>query len=265
MPTPAEFIEQWPLYTRADIRDFGPPGSITRMCDMCGKETTWRRDAAQSLHAETSPSIIIQAAGYTCGLCEKNSVLVLYQALDHWADGGFWSSHGVKKIGQLPPQSIEIPTDLTRRLGPTAGFYKNALVCRSHSFGIGAVAYLRRVVEEKTDELIDVIVELAQTHGMDEKTMESLAGAKKQVRYEDKLRVASEIIPNALRPGGVNPLGQLYTHLSIGLHGKTDDECVAIFDDLREDFEFIFRKLHVEAQERREFAERVQRRAGTKT
>jgi hypothetical protein len=83
----------------------------------------------------------------------------------------------------------------------------------------------------------DVVVEVAQTYGVDEKTIESLRKAKEQVRYEDKLSVASELIPAALRPGGVNPVGQLYTHLSIGLHGKTDDECIAIFDDLKADFE----------------------------
>jgi hypothetical protein len=123
------------------------------------------------------------------------------------------------------------------------------------------MAYMRRVVEEKTEELIDVVVELARTYGVDSKIISSLEQAKKQVRYEDKLKVASELIPSALRPGDVNPLGQLYTHLSIGLHGKTDDECVAIFDDLKDDFEYIFRNLHVEAKERREFVERVQKRA----
>ena len=80
-------------------------------------------------------------------------------------------------------------------------------------------------------------------------------------RFNQKLEVAAELIPTALRPGGVNPLGQLYKHASIGLHGKTDDECVAIFDDLRADFEYVFRNLHNQAQERREFARRVKQRA----
>jgi len=89
-----------------------------------------------------------------------------------------------------------------------------------------------------------------------------LLEAKTRTSYKEKLEVASELIPAALRPGGVNPLGQLYQHTSIGLHGKTDDECVAIFDDLRADFEYVFRNLHNQAEERREFARRVQTRAG---
>jgi hypothetical protein len=165
------------------------------------------------------------------------------------------------KIGQDPPQSIDIPAALEGRLGNTAVYYKKAVTCHSQNYGIAAVAYMRRVIEEKTDALIDVIVELAEAFGADEKTLQSLAASKTQVQYENKLKVASDLIPENLRPGGVNPLGQLYTHLSIGLHGKTDDECIAIFDDLKADFEYVFSNLHVQAEQSKSFATRVKERA----
>jgi hypothetical protein len=270
-PTPQEFIEKWPLYTRADIKNFDPPKSITRMCGPCGKETTWVLSGANGTAVDTSPQLPFQFVGYTCVLCTRNALLVLYRKLDWREDKDSYTTpkhkayFSVQKIGQTPPQSIEIPADLKERLGTTANYYRNALVCRAQNYGIGAVAYMRRIVEEKTDELIDVVVELAQTFGEVEKTIESLRKAKEQIRYEDKLKVASELIPAALRPGGVNPVGQLYIHLSIGLHGKTDDECIAVFDDLKADFEYVFRNLHLQATERREFAQRVQERAGRAT
>jgi hypothetical protein len=263
MPTPQEFVEQWPLYTKASILGFEPPKSITRMCEKCGKETTWSLRAADPVGYQTF-AITCDTAGYTCVLCDDLSLLVIYRNSD-WKETksrGSYAHHTTFKIGQVPPQSIDIPNDLEKRLGATATYYKQALICLSQNFGIGAVAYMRRVVEEKTDELIDVVVELAQTYNADPKIVESLVQAKTRVRYEDKLQVASELIPEALRPGSVNPLGQLYTHLSVGVHGKTDDECVAIFDDLRADFEYVFRNLHVQAKERHEFSERVQSRAG---
>jgi hypothetical protein len=215
---------------------------------------------------DTGREFEVRVAGYCCSLCPEgpDTLLVLYRLLE-WKlapSSQFYSHYSVQKIGQLPPPSIGIPADLEDRLGGTAEYYKKALMCRSQNFGIAAVAYMRRIVEEKTDELIDVVVELAQTYGVDEGTIKSLQAAKTQARYEDKLSVASELIPEALRPGGVNPVGQLYTHLSVGLHGKTDDECIAIFDDLRADFEYVFRNLHVQATDRREFAQRVQERAG---
>jgi hypothetical protein len=124
---------------------------------------------------------------------------------------------------------------------------------------------MRRVVEEQTDELIDVVADLALTYEADEKAVRSLMAAKERVRYEEKLEVASHLIPPALMPGGVNPIGQLYIHLSVGLHGKTDDECIAIFDDLKTDFEYVFRNLHVQALHRRGFAQRVKERAARKS
>jgi hypothetical protein len=172
-----------------------------------------------------------------------------------------YSYTAVRKVGQTPPQEIDISPELSERLGATSRHYKKALICRAENYGIGALAYLRRVVDEKTDELIDVMIELSQANGVDAAGIDKLQGAKAEARYEEKLRVASELIPEAVKPAGVNPLGQLYQHTSIGLHRKTDDECIAIFDDLRADLEFIFRNLHVQAQQQRQYAKRLQERA----
>lgn len=106
------------------------------------------------------------------------------------------------------------------------------------------------------------MVDLARTYPIPEEEIEKLLAAKTEVQYKEKLRIASELLPTDLQPGGVNPLGQLYKHISIGLHNKSDDECIAIFDDLKEDFEYVFRNMHLQAEERRKFAERMQKRAG---
>lgn len=234
----------------------------------CKRETSWQKgDQLQWDIRGTNPKISIRTVGYTCGLCHGNSFAVVYELLNwshHPQSGNIWCHTAVRKIGQLPPQEIEIPAELMDRLGSTAGHYKKALISREQNYGIAAMAYLRRVVDEKTDDLIDVMADLSQTHNIGEKEIADLLGAKKQIRYEEKLKVATELIPEALRPEGVNPLGQLYQHTSAGLHGKTDDECVAIFDDLKADFEYVFRNLHLQAKERREFAKRVQMRAGAK-
>ena len=105
------------------------------------------------------------------------------------------------------------------------------------------------------------MAELSRTYNVDEKEIATLLDVKKVVRYEDKLKVAAELIPDAVKPGGVNPLGQLYKHASLGLHSKTDDECIAMFDDLQADFEYVFRNLHLQADERREYVERMTKRA----
>ena len=276
MPTPQEFIEDWPLYTRAEILGFEPPNAISRRCEgECEKETTWSQVKTVAVSTMgTSPDF--QAVSYVCNLCGKEYLIVLYRKIE-WhrkpelgpAPRGYYSinewQHGaVQKIGQIPAPSIDVDSQLQKRLGSAASYYKEGLLCRTHNLGIGAVAYMRRVIEDKTDELIDVVVELAKTYNVEANIIEALVDAKTQVQYEEKLRVASDGIPDALRPGGVNPLGQLYKHLSIGVHGKTDEECIAIFDDLKADFEFVFRNLQIEGAERAKFAERVKSRISKK-
>jgi hypothetical protein len=265
--TPSEFIEKASLYTQVQIKDFRPPDSITRICERCKKETTWlignRLDGTATAGNTSS---FFKTAAYACGLCRGSNLVVIYELLN-WSEvpgsqGNLWQHTAVRKIGQVPPDDVDVPPELVGRLGSTASHYKKALISRNAGYGIGAMAYLRRVVDEKTDELIDVMAELAQTYSAGTEEIQNLLDAKSQSRYDQKLEVASELIPAALRPGGVNPLGQLYKHTSIGLHDKTDDECIAIFDDLRKDFEYVFRNLHNQAEERRKYAKRVQQRAG---
>ena len=269
--TPQEFIQNAPLYTQIEHEDFKPPNSIMRVCGRkpCKRETTWERNDPGSVTIrDVSPNISFKIAGYTCVHCRGNSLAVIYELLNWSVDQKSlnipkqWHHTAVRKVGQIPPQEISIPAELSDRLGTTDGHYKKALVSREAGYGIGAMAYLRRVVDEKTDELIDVVVELARTYSVDEKEIGEILAAKTQTRYEDKLNVAAQLIPAAIRPGGVNPLGQLYRLTSEGLHAKTDDECIVIFDDLKADFEYVFRNLHSQAEERRQFAKRVTNRAG---
>jgi hypothetical protein len=44
-------------------------------------------------------------------------------------------------------------------------------------------------------------------------------------------------------PGGHNPLDKLYAPLSAGLHGESDDDCLAIFSDARFAFEYLFKNF----------------------
>ena len=265
--TTREFIENAPLYTRVDIRNFSPPASIMRMCDdtECKTPTTWLRKGSIRTEIEgTRPEIDIRYVGYQCGHCGDSSLGVIYELLGWSPDGGggHYSHKAVRKIGQVPPPEITIPAELSDRLGASAHYYKNALVCRQYSYGIAAVAYLRRVVDEQTDNLIDVMADLSRTYSVPEDEVAKLLAAKSEVQYKTKLQIASELIPDAVKPGGVNPFGQIYKHTSIALHSRTDDECIAIFDDLRADFEYVFKNLYLQAEERRQFAVRIQQRAG---
>lgn len=132
MPTPQEFIEDWPLYTRAEVLNFDPPKAISRRCEgECEKETTWSQIKTVAVSTMgTSPDF--QAVSYVCSLCGKENLIVLYRKID-WhrkpelgpAPRGYYSinewEHGaVQKIGQVPAPSIDIDPQLQKRLGSEA-------------------------------------------------------------------------------------------------------------------------------------------------
>jgi hypothetical protein len=268
--TSREFIEKAPLYTRIPIRGFIPPPSIMRMCPDkdCKTITTWANVKSLRLRMDgTIPEIDVKTVAYECVNCQRNSLGVIYELLEWKIDGQgpSYSHYAVRKVGQTPAPSVTVPHELEARLGDSCGYYKNAIICYQAGFGIAAMAYLRRVVDDHTDTLIDVMAELMRTFPSPESEVQALLATKKEGQYKNKLEVASALIPEALKPGGVNPLGQIYKHTSIGLHNKSDGECIQIFDDLRDDFEYVFRNLHLQAEERRNFASRMQRRAGEST
>ncbi len=90
-------------------------------------------------------------------------------------------------------------------------------------YGIGAVAYFRRVVEERTNELIDVVADLAHANGTGDTEVQKILAAKSEKTYDKRLEVASQMLPVSLRPGGANPLGRLHDLLSVALHVKDEE------------------------------------------
>jgi hypothetical protein len=100
--------------------------------------------------------------------------------------------------------------------------------------------------------------------GIQEPDVLKVLSAKSQVRYEQKLDVASKAIPESLKPGGVNALSQLYVHISGGLQGESDDACVESFEDRRADFEYVFSQIYKETRDRCEYAERLKNRQNRK-
>lgn len=168
----------------------------------------------------------------------------------------------VMKVGQFPAQSAKVPPTINKRLGTSAIFYGCALTCRNEGFGLAAVAYFRRVVEDKTNELVDVVAGSAETMGMSAEDVAHIRAAKDEKRYEDKLRVAAEAIPSVMKPDGANPLQALYDLLSVGLHTQTEEECLQIADEVREIFDYLFDRLRAEIEDRKSFVARVKKIVG---
>jgi hypothetical protein len=81
----------------------------------------------------------------------------------------------VMKVGQAPSWDITPDRALEKMLGTRSDYYRKALVCESQSYGIGAFAYYRRIVEEIIDALLLDITDLVENDEQKEKYQQALA------------------------------------------------------------------------------------------
>ena len=149
----------------------------------------------------------------------------------------------IEKVGQYPKLQVTIPKDFQKALGPRVDLYRKGVTARHNNYGIGALTYFRRLVEDTTDEMLDLLEQAMKDMGADAELLKRLTQAKAGTRFEEKVKLAAEVIPPALRPGGVNPFGDLYGLLSVGLHELTDEECCDIVDDMDRALKFIYTHL----------------------
>jgi hypothetical protein len=222
------------------------PKQIKMFCihEKCKAPTWWQTDDAP-YYFESS---FIREKHYTCRNC---GVSVQYYQLI-WQENR--SSNIFIKVGQWPPLSIEPSSELAKALGAEdLKLYKKGLIDFKFGHGIGAVGYFRRVLENKINALLDLIVEAAKNAQVPDEHLAEVEAAKQSRRAEDKIDVAVKILPAHLKPGGHNPLDKLYKPLSAGLHGESDDECLTIFSEARFVFEYLFKNLTESNEEARRY------------
>ena len=95
-----------------------------------------------------------------------------------------------------------------------------------------AYAYYRRIIENLIDKLLDMVPDLLD--GSDkEQYLKALEETKHNINASEKIDLVKDLLPESLRPGGVNPLSALHQSLSEGLHAKSDDECIELATSIR--------------------------------
>jgi hypothetical protein len=249
----AEFLATGALYTHFAISESAKkfdelPETIELHCGMCGKEQTFERVRRMTARGPAIHSGSDRGSGrivsYQCRNCAKKQQAYMYV----WNDNGFW------KVGQLPELQEYIDPKLNKALGSSAPLYRKAVRSRSFGFGIGAVSYLRRIVEDKTDALMDLVKD-EKWDTWDEAERAEFENARTTYQYSQKIEYAAEkILPASAFANGRDSFTALHDVTSSGLHGKTEDECIAIFDRCNLIFTRTFQMLHDHKSERDEFA-----------
>lgn len=278
--TPEEFITRSPLYVVEAVDNFNPPDPISFVCDgKCQKETTWSRVyGPESVKQDFS----IRYVAYQCGLCQQKRFLIVYRVMKQEkrpAPVRYVSTRvpgspypppseidvvvAVMKVGQYPEPSVDLPKGLEKNLGKDgATLYRKALICRNSGYGLAAAGYIRRVVEDKTNELIEIAAQLAESHDVGGELvarMRQIGSSTEYTRYEDKLQVAATVFPDSLRVGGMNPLKMLYALVSKGIHSLDEAACVEIADQTTGVFDYIFTNLRAQIADKKTYVEKFQK------
>jgi hypothetical protein len=232
------------------------PSKVHRYCKTCARETTWaigeRRSGTRGIAPSLDEFAGAKLVGYQCQVCEGDAFSVWVRTK---TDGDNTPENPrvliARKIGQTDPPDVAIAPSLG--LDETSeDFYRKGLVSLSQGYGLGACGYFRRVVERETDRLIKMVEEAAKADG-DQATLAKIEEARKVFSAEERLKIAADAKPSALRgPGNRNYLATLYGAYSKALHNGTEEKCVEIGEYLKEVFERVFIRL---AESNREIVE----------
>jgi len=151
----------------------------------------------------------------------------------------------VKKIGQFPPFQITPDSDLMDFLIiEDQDNYKKALICRSQDYGIGAFAYLRRIVE---NEIVRIIEDLSQIDSPETDKINSLLVTFRENHIMTNLIDGIyDFLPSSLKNLGNNPFKVLYGQLSGGIHEFSEEECSIKAEQIDTLLKFVVKKIRDE-------------------
>lgn len=260
----AEFLETSPLYTKSEISVIPGKGerwvaeSLELECATCEisrpfhiKFTNSHEygiphvDPSVAEHEEAPAPNGVWFLEYQCKGCSNFK----YMFLTHFAPSEGW----IRKVGQIPPWSIDVSNDTAKALGrEDADLYRKARLFMSQGYGIAACAYLRRLIENQIDPILSQMTQTLKEEGAGDDMLSEIEDVAKSHHVSDKLKTVSKVAPKSLHIEGMNPLNTIYTLYSDGVHNRSEDECKQIAMKLAAATEYVVAELNraAEARER---------------
>lgn len=138
------------------------------------------------------------------------------------------------KLGEWPPFGPHVPSRVISLIGPDRDLFLKGRRSESQGLGVGAFAYYRQVVENQFGRLIAEIEKVAKRIGATDEMIITLNRAAKERQFAKAVDDTKNLIPDAIKINGHNPLLLLHSALSKGIHGGTDAECLELATDIRE-------------------------------
>ncbi|MDE2078993.1 MAG: hypothetical protein KGI73_01255 [Patescibacteria group bacterium] len=264
-----KFLEEYPLYKkftfeprqhwqRFEIEQLPTP-TINLNCKQCESTQTYNVNENTKY---TQPFGVaddkIFRLQYVCTGCHSNirEFILRFQEGSVFDEGKREHIYHLQmeKVGQYPAWSIEMDEELENLLGEHANFYKSGLICESQGYGIGAFAYYRRIVEEVIDELLTSIEDLLTDPEEKSEYAAALQKVKQTTVTQEKIELVKDLLPDSLRPDGINPLAALHSALSEGLHAEDEKTCLEYAGAVRDALVFLVNRLVRTKSENKSFS-----------
>ena len=248
-----EALETWPLYRELSyellMNEVLLPKEISRLCEGCGTVKVWETRNQFAPQTENNKRGLGEKQ-YTCKNCGKAGVTYYYywKAIDAQTSTFF-------KVGQYPMLEETVDPALENALASEdLKLYKKAIRLRNFNYGLGAVAYMRRVVENSMNDLLSVLHDAAEESDVSAEVLDKLTEVKNGRRFSEKIDYAALLLTERLRPrGSPNPIELLHDLTSDSVHARSEEECVDTFDECDVAFQYLFSKLREEVKGKKQY------------
>lgn len=255
-----EFLATKPLYVKLKIElparyEWASPEKIFLLCPICKAERPFKApvQTGGSGAGVPPPPTHVSGAGrfeYLCTGCDTHKITF-------WVQINYVGDHWIQKVGQLPIWLPAIPKDIENELGEDAEIYKKALRNMNEGYGIGACAYLRRLVEKHINPLLQLMHDSKAEEGSTPEELEEIKNVIKSHVFSSKTEYAAQICPASLQVKGHNPLLEIHERLSVGLHTLDEETANEYAHAIKDALEFTIRTLRRTLEERRAYAKQI--------
>jgi hypothetical protein len=258
-----EFLETKPLYVKLKVplpHSFSKikPESLFLNCSICKGDRPFRDQRPSGSGAPSHSGVMVTPEKFKTGI-----YYFTYSCTDCRVDNFYcWvyidtEKEELFKVGQYPMWLPKISKDIANELGEDAELYQKALRNMNEGYGIGACAYLRRLIEKYINPLLELLYEVRQDVGASEDELKIIKSTIASKDFSSKTKFAADIAPSSILVEGQNPLKEIHERLSVGLHTLDDETANEYAEEIRTALEFIIRNLRRTHNERRAYVEKI--------
>lgn len=251
-----QYLENAPLYKKVSYEKLSGGGdkysidAVDGFCDKCEVVRPFHdmrpRGGGAGSALSAPPEELLRNYSFTCVSCrsKKKDYFVRQSIKDDIVT--------FEKVGETPRPKLERDKQLENFFANDSDNYQKAIVCLANGYGIAAFAYMRRIIEQNIETLLNLLSE--DTSSSDDKEIaQALSELKKESPMSDKIKVANKALPDYLKPDGLNPLGKLYQILSEGVHSMSDSECLERATNLKACIKYLVSELASRKANREKF------------